>query len=128
MCAGKARKISHDCIQSACNGVTADAHAVHVASSTPVEQSATDVSQSETRSIEPVKSIPKPTDTSSGNDDVAGFQNSYKDQTVTPDDTLNCDCLKKAPHKIRQLQREDVNLLPYFQYLEERKVPTGERF
>ena len=61
MCTGKARKISHNCVQSACNGVTADAHAVHVASSTPVEQSAADVSRSETQSIE---SIPKPTHTS----------------------------------------------------------------
>ena len=54
-------------------------------------------------------------------------QSSCKDQEVVPDDTQKCDCLRKASQEIRALQMEDLDLLPYFQYIEVKAVPTDER-
>ena len=45
---------------------------------------------------------------------------------MVSDDTLKCECLRKASQEIRELQMKDVELILYFQYLEERKVPTDE--
>jgi hypothetical protein len=43
------------------------------------------------------------------------------------DSISNCDCIQKASHEIHELQIDDIDLLPYFQYLEEGKLPENER-
>ena len=68
----------------------------------------------------------EPNDTSCDGADICS-ESSCKEKEVVPDDTLECDCLRKASQEIRGLQREDVELLPYFQYLEERTVTTSEQ-
>ena len=43
------------------------------------------------------------------------------------DSISDCDCIQKVSHEIRELQIKDNDLLPYFQYLEEGKLPENER-
>ena len=38
----------------------------------------------------------------------------------------DCNCMQKASREIRELQLKDTTLTPYFQYLEEHKLPTSE--
>ena len=42
------------------------------------------------------------------------------------DSISDCDCIQKTSHEIRELQIKDNDLLPYFQYLEEGKLPENE--
>ena len=39
----------------------------------------------------------------------------------------NCDCIQKASQELRESQMKDDDLLPYFQYLEEGKLPENEQ-
>ena len=46
---------------------------------------------------------------------------------VNPKEIISdCNCMQKATREIRELQLKDTTLTPYFQYLEEHKLPTSE--
>ena len=46
---------------------------------------------------------------------------------VNPKEIISdCNCMQKAAREIRELQWKDTTLTPYFQYLEEHKLPTSE--
>ena len=77
-----------------------------------------------TPSSEPTRSVhvTEPHDTLSSSAD-----SSVSSCKVAPDDTFECDCFRKASHEIRELQIVDSDLVPYFQYLEEKKIPPNER-
>ena len=111
--------------ECSCYGVTTDERTAHVNTSSPVEEP---VEEPKTPSREPTRSV-QATEPNGTSCDGAGIcsESSCKEKEVVPDDTLECDCLRKASQEIRDLQREDVDLLPYFQYLEERTVPTNEQ-
>ena len=76
------------------------------------------------------ESIPKP-DFSVGCDDAVAVSNlevvACKEKEIFVDNVKDCDCMRKASQEIRELQMGDNDLLPYFQYLEEGKLPTCEQ-
>ena len=65
-----------------------------------------------TPSSEPTRSVhvTEPHDTLSSSAD-----SSVSSCKVAPDDTFECDCFRKASQEIRELQKVDSDLVPYFQ-------------
>lgn len=57
------------------------------------------------------------------------FEENYQKEKKNKifDSISNCDCIRQASHEICELQIKDIDLLPYFQYLEEGKLPENER-
>ena len=54
-------------------------------------------------------------------------ESACKEKKRSNENLIDCDCIQRASQEIRELQLKDNDLLPYFQYLEEGKLPEDER-
>ena len=110
---------------NSCYSIAANVFAAHNDHSSSIEEPVGHPLSQGAPSREPTRSVhvTEPSGTSSS-DDESAYEN--PSPVGAPDDTLKCDCLRKASQDVRELQLKDVELIPYFQYLEEKVVPTDE--
>ena len=93
--------------------------------SSPSEENHTSESLPCRISAQPHECTPKPSFSVNGCEEVvAGYFN--VNACTEKKNVSDCDCMQTATQEIYELQLKDTTLTPYFQYLEEQKLPIDE--